>query len=293
LKADELCRQAESKLKSKMSFGGNKYKDALKLYEEAADLYEDDHQYVKAAEAHISMAKCLEQMKKPMDAAEAYADAAMNYRNDKKINEAIQYYEKSCQIFSEQGKFFKAAELHLEIADIYEKEHKLKDAVPHVQKAVDYYEAEEKPATLKTTKARLGHLNALAGYYDEAIEYFEEMAKSILQDRTDSLLKAREYLLKAGLCVVAQVKDPEEDLDMADDKIQEYRRMDKYFAKSPGYKLLDGILDAFEEKSLPLYQKALREYDDSEAEMDSWMTALLEVIYGNVKFAADEANDLT
>ncbi len=119
------------------------------------------------------------------------------------------------------------------------------------------------------------------------------MAKSILQDRTDSLLKAREYLLKAGLCVVAQVKDPEEDLDMADDKIQEYRKMDKYFAKSPGYKLLDGILDAFEEKSLPLYQKALREYDDSEAEMDSWMTTLLEVIYGNVKFAADEANDLT
>lgn len=228
-----------------------------------------------------------------MEAAEAYADAAMNFNNERKTAEAIANYELACQMLAEQGRFVKAAEIHLDLADIFEKEHKLKQAVPHVHKAVDYFESEQKLATLKKTKERLASLNSLAGYYDDAIEYYESVANSILKDGTDSKLKAREYLFKAGLCQLAQVKDPEEDLEMAEDKIKEYKDMDKYFQKSAGLRLLNGIMDAFDEKSIALYQKALREYDDNDAEMDTWMTAILEVIYTNVKFVSDEANDLT
>lgn len=233
-------------------------------------------------------------MKKPLDAAEAYADAGMNFYNDRKVNEAIENYEIAARMFSENGKFVKAAETHLELADIFEKDHKLKLAANQVQKAADYYEMENKEATNKRVVHRLAHLNALAGYYEEAIDFFEKTATSILKDGTDSKLKAREYLFKAGLCHLAEVEDPDDgDLDAAETEINRYKNMDKYFARSAGYKLLDGIMDAFDEKSIPLYQKAMREYDDSDGEMDTWMTAMLEVIYGRIKYIADENNDLT
>ncbi|MNF19328.1 hypothetical protein D3C80_2240350 [compost metagenome] len=52
-------------------------------------------------------------------------------------------------------------------------------------------------------------------------------------------------------------------------------------------------MDALDEKSIPLYQKAMRDYDDNDGAVDLWTTAILEVIYGRIKFISDEENDLT
>ncbi len=44
MKANQLLKQANSKANSKISFGTGKYKEAIEMYDEAADIFTDEHQ---------------------------------------------------------------------------------------------------------------------------------------------------------------------------------------------------------------------------------------------------------
>ena len=247
-----------------------------------------------------------------MDLSNAYGDAGDCYQKCRKhqgkrsslcellVNhhmchtDAADVYEKSARILAENGKFVKAAETLIELVNVLEKDTKLKQALVHLEKAASYFEGENKDNTAKQLRERMALMNASAEYYDDAIEYWEERAETIINatNGMESKLKAKEYLFKAGLCQLAQVKDIEEDLEMAKDKIEEYREMDRWLVKAAEGQFLLEAVNAFEQKSIPMYQQAMRKYDDKNS-VDLWTTNILDTIFSNFKSALDEEFDLT
>jgi hypothetical protein len=181
----------------------------------------------------------------------------------------------------------------IDLVDLLEKQNKLKQAVLQLERAASYFEQENKNSQEKKLRERLALMQATVEYYDDAIEYWEERARKIVDgSEIESKLSAKNFLFKAGLCQLAQVKDIEEDLEMAADKIHEYRDLDKWLVRAAeGQFLLDAIA-AFEEKDMNMFMKAMRDYDDKE-NLDMWTTNIFDTMSSNLKAIVDEENDLT
>jgi alpha-soluble NSF attachment protein len=283
-KADALVLQADKKLKggffSNLVGGSQRFDEAADLYNKAGNLYKLAKKMDEAAEAYKKAAAVYLRANSPHDAAGAYANAA-NCIKKHSPREARACLQEAVEIHTDGGRFSLAAKLQKDIAEMCEAEDDLDAAMDAYQKAADFYEGENSPSAAKSCLVKVATFAASKGDYAKAIEIFEQLGTSVVDDR---LLKwgARDYFFKAGLCHLAQ-----NDLVASKRAVEKYKDICATFSRERECELLEEIIAACENYDVEAFTQAVAKYD-SITKIEPWKVDLLVKIKNNIK---EEDND--
>lgn len=115
---------------------------------------------------------------------------------------------------------------------------------------------------------KVGELAALDGDYYKAVEHFEKVATSAVNN---NLMKwsVKDYFLKAGLCLLAIG-----DMVAVNRAFEKYRTLDSTFASTKEHQLLVDLAEAVDAGDQVAFGDKLFQYDQM-SKLDNWKTAIL------------------
>lgn len=234
--------------------------------------------YKKAAEMDVKTDNAHEAATHTLEAAKAL----------KRVNvaEAIELYLTVVTQYEELGKFSAAAKLEKEIAEMCESEGETEECIKHYQRAADLFSAENAASSANGCLLKVGHFQALAENYEEAITVFEEVGSAFVENDMMKF-KARVVFLQAGLCHLAS-GDPV----AAERAITRYREIDYTFADSRESKFLGAVHEAYVAFDVDKFTDEVASYD-SISKLSPWMTTILLRIKTAMAAAGEEAVDLS
>ncbi|XP_013147520.1 PREDICTED: soluble NSF attachment protein [Papilio polytes] len=249
-KAMQLMAEAEKKLSSSKSFLGSLFGGSSKV-EEAVDCY-------------LRAANLFKMSKKWSQAGQAFS----NCYKKCDPNEAVSCLLKAIEIYTDMGRFTVAAKHHQNIAELYETECvDVSRAMQHYEQAADYFRGEESTSSANKCMLKLAQYAAQLEHYDKAIQIYEQIAKSSLDN---SLLKysAKEYMFRAALCHLCV------DLLNAQHALDKYCSLYPAFADTRECKLVKELIEHLEDQNVDAFTEAVKTYD-SISRLDQWYTSML------------------
>ncbi|KAJ8656448.1 hypothetical protein O0I10_007771 [Lichtheimia ornata] len=268
--ARELVSQAQKKLNSWTFFGpSNKFEDAAELYEKAANMYKLSQQWSQAGDAFIEAAKLYQKAgSAKFDGSRAYESAAKCYKRFDP-SAAVRALKEAIVLDQESGGFRQAARHYQEAGELYESElNDPRGAYDAYGQAAELFSADESPAMANKCYLKVAQIAADLEMYEEAIEKFERVAASAVDD---PLLKwsVKDYFLKAGLCHLCS-----EDMVRAQQALNSYCGMDMSFEQTREYQLLKGVLGCIDSGDVEQFTQVVYDYDKL-TRLDPWKTAVL------------------
>ncbi|CAG9793556.1 unnamed protein product [Diatraea saccharalis] len=272
-KAMQLMAEAEKKLSSSKTFlgslfgGSSKVEEAVDCYLRAANLFKMAKKWAQAGNAFCNAAQLHLKAGVRHDAATNFVDASNCYKKCDP-NEAVSCLLKAIEIYTDMGRFTVAAKQHQNIAELYETECvDLARAMQHYEQAADYFRGEESTSSANKCMLKLAQYAAQLEHYDKAIQIYEQIAKSSLDN---SLLKysAKEYMFRAALCHLCV------DILNAQHAIEKYCGLYPAFADTREYKLVKELIEHLEEQNVEAFTEAVKTYD-SISRLDQWYTTIL------------------
>ncbi|CAK1593666.1 unnamed protein product [Parnassius mnemosyne] len=272
-KAMQLMAEAEKKLSSSKSFlgslfgGSSKVEEAVDCYLRAANLFKMSKKWAQAGQAFCNAAQLHLKAGVRHDAATNFVDASNCYKKCDP-NEAVSCLLKAIEIYTDMGRFTVAAKQHQNIAELYETECvDLARAMQHYEQAADYFRGEESTSSANKCMLKLAQYAAQLEHYDKAIQIYEQIAKSSLDN---SLLKysAKEYMFRAALCHLCV------DLLNAQHALDKYVGLYPAFADTREYKLVKELIEHLEDQNVEAFTEAVKTYD-SISRLDQWYTSIL------------------
>ncbi|PZC80255.1 alpha-soluble NSF attachment protein [Helicoverpa armigera] len=272
-KAMQLMAEAEKKLSSSKTFfgslfgGSSKVEEAVDCYLRAANLFKMAKKWAQAGQAFCSAANLHLKAGVRHDAATNFVDASNCYKKCDP-NEAVSCLLKAIEIYTDMGRFTVAAKQHQNIAELYETECvDLSRAMQHYEQAADYFRGEESTSSANKCMLKLAQYAAQLEHYDKAIQIYEQIAKSSLDN---SLLKysAKEYMFRAALCHLCV------DILNAQHAVEKYCGLYPAFADTRECKLIKELIEHLEEQNVDAFTEAVKNYD-SISRLDQWYTTML------------------
>ncbi|GBP76353.1 Alpha-soluble NSF attachment protein [Eumeta japonica] len=272
-KAMQLMAEAEKKLSSSKSFlgslfgGSSKVEEAVDCYLRAANLFKMAKKWAQAGQAFCNAAQLHLKAGMRHDAATNFVDASNCYKKCDP-NEAVSCLLKAIEIYTDMGRFTVAAKQHQNIAELYETECvDIARAMQHYEQAADYFRGEESTSSANKCMLKLAQYAAQLEHYDKAIQIYEQIAKSSLDN---SLLKysAKEYMFRAALCHLCV------DILNAQHALDKYTSLYPAFADTREYKLVKELIEHLEEQNVDAFTEAVKTYD-SISRLDQWYTTIL------------------
>ncbi|CAH0677499.1 unnamed protein product [Spodoptera exigua] len=272
-KAMQLMAEAEKKLSSSKTFfgslfgGSSKVEEAVDCYLRAANLFKMAKKWAQAGQAFCAAANLHLKAGVRHDAATNYVDASNCYKKCDP-NEAVSCLLKAIEIYTDMGRFTVAAKQHQNIAELYETECvDLSRAMQHYEQAADYFRGEESTSSANKCMLKLAQYAAQLEHYDKAIQIYEQIAKSSLDN---SLLKysAKEYMFRAALCHLCV------DILNAQHAVEKYCGLYPAFADTRECKLIKELIEHLEEQNVDAFTEAVKNYD-SISRLDQWYTTML------------------
>lgn len=275
-KAQDLIERATKRERSWSLFGSNssKFEDAAELYAKAANHYKLSKQWERASDAYTKSAECNIKSASKHEAASNYVNAANCVKKDNP-EEAIRLLRIAVELFTDEGRFTIAAKHQKEMAELYESELNYEKAIEEYKKAGDLYEGESSPSAANACLLKVAQFSAQLEKYDKAIEIFEAVAKSSVDN---NLLKwsVKDYLLKAGLCHLC--KDP----IGAEKAFEKFKELDYTFSNQRECKFLDELLNACNNHDVEAFTQVVADFD-AVSQLDPWKTSLLLRIKNKLK----------
>lgn len=284
-KALQLMAEAEKKLSSSKTFlgslfgGSSKIEEAVDCYLRAANLFKMAKNWAQAGKAFCLAANLHQKAGVRHDAATNFVDASNCYKKCDAA-EAVNCILKAIDIYTDMGRFTVAAKQHQNIAELYETECvDLSLAMQHYEQAADYFRGEESTSSANKCMLKLAQYAAQLEHYDKAIEIYEQIAKSSLDN---SLLKysAKEYMFRAALC------------HLCVDILNAQHALDKYCGLYPAFgdtrecKLVKELIEHLEEQNVDGFTETVKAYD-SISRLDQWYTTILVRIKKQINDDAD------
>ncbi|KAI5644773.1 soluble NSF attachment protein, SNAP domain-containing protein [Phthorimaea operculella] len=272
-RAMQLMAEAEKKLSSSKTFlgslfgGSSKVEEAVDCYLRAANLFKMAKKWPQAGQAFCSAAQLHLKAGVRHDAATNFVDASNCYKKCDP-NEAVSCLLKAIEIYTDMGRFTMAAKQHQNIAELYETECvDLARAMQHYEQAADYFRGEESTSSANKCMLKLAQYAAQLEHYDKAIEIYEQIATSSLDN---SLLKysAKEYMFRAALCHLCV------DILNAQHAVEKYCGLYPAFADTRECKLIKELIEHLEEQNVDAFTEAVKTYD-SISRLDQWYTTML------------------
>ena len=237
MQGQQTCREADSILSRKIYFG-NKYKDAVIEYKNAAEHFMSGEDSKSAIECLKKAYDCMEKKPKEFkvfDRAELLMEMA-EYQKEEGIRETenferlIQWISQASILYAESGHFYKAACVEKELAKYLEEEGPFHDgstdkpqdaaealtgaaqttatndenrnflkAIDHYKNAGEMFDVENHRSSSNECFLKVAELSALVENYEQSIKYFELVAEKCTKEKLTAFV-AREHLLKALIC---------------------------------------------------------------------------------------------
>ncbi|EEQ87578.1 hypothetical protein RJZ56_001384 [Blastomyces dermatitidis] len=278
-----LLQKADKALQSASGgfslFGGRteKYENAADLYSQAANAFRAQKMNKEAGMAFEKAAAVFtNNLNEPDDAANTLTEAFKVYRKADP-EDAARVLQVAIQHYISKGNFRRAATHQQNLAEIYEVE--IGDegrALEAYEKAAEWFEGDNAEALANKHYLKVADLAALKGDYYKAIEHFERVAKSSINN---NLMKysVKDYFLKAGICHLAS-----NDLVATNRALQNYRDLDNSFTATREHMLLVDLAQAVEQGDAESFGDKLFQYDQL-SKLDKWKTAILLRIKNNIE----------
>mmetsp|Transcript_16820 Transcript_16820/g.27886 ORF Transcript_16820/g.27886 Transcript_16820/m.27886 type:complete len:287 (+) Transcript_16820:135-995(+) len=279
-KARELIEKAEKKLNAWSFFTSNKYEDAAEMFTKAANLFKVSKNWNEAGAAFEQTARCHLKCSSAHEAATAYSDAANCYKKTD-ADRAIRFYKEAVEVHIDLGRFTTAAKLQKEIAELHEGQTDLEAAMKAFETAADYYRGEESTSAANQCLLKVAGFAAQTGDYKKAIEIYEQVAMSSL-DNTLLKWSVKDYFLRAGICHLAtgEIAD-------AVQAIENYKKNDASFGGTREGRFLESIARSFEDLDAEAFVDHVREFDEI-SPLDAQKTSLLLEVKNKIKAKQDD-----
>lgn len=283
-----LLQKADKTLQSASGgfnlFGGKteKYENAADLYTQAANAFRVQKMNKEAGQAfERAVAVLTQNLNEPDDAANSLIEAFKVYRKTDP-EDAARVLQSAINHYIGKGNFRRAATHQQNLAELYEVE--IGDegrALEAYEKAAEWFEGDNAEALANKHFLKVADLAALKGDYYKAIENFEKVARSSVNNH---LMKwsVKDYFLKAGMCHLATT-----DLVGTNRALQSYCDLDNTFLSTREYKLLVDLTEAVEQADQEAYGDKLFQYDQL-SKLDKWKTAIFLRIKNNIEDTADD-----
>lgn len=256
-------------------FSSPRFDEAAELLTKAANAYKIAKKWDKAGETYSRAAQMHMQAKYAHEAATCYINASHVYKkcNIEKAKECLQ---KGVNFYTEEGRFSMAAKYQKEIAEMCEEAEDISGAMDAYETAAEYYEGESAVSSSNQCYLKVAHYAALNEDYDRAIEIYERVAASALDNK---LLKygVKEYFLKGTICHLATG-----DCVAARRALEKYQDMDYSFSSTRECTFLTALVDAFEKYDVEAFTNAIVEFDSIQT-LDNWKTTILLRIKKTIK----------
>jgi alpha-soluble NSF attachment protein len=207
-------------------------------------------------------------LNEPDDMANTLNEAFKVYRKDSP-KDAVRVLSTAIQHYTSKGNFRRAATQQQNLAECYEMElGDQKKALQAYDTAAQWFESDNAEALANKLYLKVADLAALEGDYKTAIEKFEAVAKSSLNN---NLMKwsVKEYFLKAGICYLAAG-----DQIATKRALEQFRELDGSFAQTRENMLLTDLVGCVEEGEQDAFSEKLYQFDQL-SKLDKWKTTLL------------------
>ena len=207
-------------------------------------------------------------LNEPDDMANTLTEAFKVYRKDSP-NDAARVLSTAIQHYTSKGNFRRAATHQQNLAEVYENEiSDQKKALEAYDTAAQWFESDNAEALANKLYLKVADLAALEGDYKRAIDKFELVAKSSLNN---NLMRwsVKDYFLKAGICYLAAG-----DSVATKRALEHYRELDNSFGQTREHLLLMDLVGCVEEGEQDQFSEKLFQYDQM-SKLDKWKTTLL------------------
>ncbi|KAF2143879.1 uncharacterized protein K452DRAFT_285920 [Aplosporella prunicola CBS 121167] len=252
-------------------FGGRteKYENAAELYIQAANAFRLQKQ-AKEAGLAFERAAAIQQnnLNEPDDAANTLTEAFKTYKKTDP-EDAARCLDSAINHYTMKGNFRRAATWKQNLAELYEVEvGDQKRSMEAYEVAAGWYENDNAEALANKLYLKVADLAALEGDYYKAIENFERVAKSSINN---NLMKwsVKEYLLKSGICHLAT-----NDMVGCNRALESYRDLDHTFGSTRENQLLTDLAEAVDAGDQEMFSEKLFQFDQM-SKLDKWKTTLL------------------
>jgi len=186
------------------------------------------------------------------------------------LTQAIQHYTSS-------GNFRRAASHQQNLAEVYEVEiGDQKSALQAYDLAAQWYESDNAEALANKAYLKVADLAALEEEYPTAIQKYEGVAKSSINN---NLMKwsVKDYFLKAGICHLAAG-----DIVATKRALEEYAQLDNTWVGTRENMLLTDLVASVEQGDQDGFAEKLFHFDQL-SKLDKWKTTLLLRVKNNIE----------
>ncbi|KAI9893854.1 MAG: vesicular-fusion protein S17 [Vezdaea aestivalis] len=283
-----LLQKADKALSSAGSgfgfFGGKteKYESAADLYTQAANAFRMQKQSKEAGLAFERAATIQrDNLNEPGDAANTLNEAFKTYKKTDP-EDAARVLKQAIGHYTLTGNFRRAATHQQNLAEVYEVEiGDQKRAVEAYETAAGWYEDDNAEALANKLFLKVADLAALEGDYSKAVQNYEKVAKSAVNN---NLMRwsVKDYFLKSGICLLAS-----NDMVAVSNGLEHYRELDSSFGSTREHGLLIDLAEAVEGGQEEQFADKLFEYDRL-SKLDKWKTTILLRIKGSIEEKGDD-----
>jgi alpha-soluble NSF attachment protein len=269
-KGDDLMSQAERKLQRGCRKSDN-FEDAAELYESAATQYKISKNWDKAGDAYLQAAEMMKLAKNDSEAASFYSSAAQAYKKvDSK--EALRVYNLAASMHMERNRFSTAARMYKEIAELCEEVRDSQGAIEAYSKAADCFEAEDSKASKTQMLLKIAHYAAVQEDYKRAVETWEEVASSSLNN-TMIAWRAKDCYFNAMFCHMLEAAQSQK-FDGAENALETYKSNYPAIEGTRECKMVEQCLCAMRDGEVEAFEQTIVDLD-SIIKLDDWKIEML------------------
>ncbi|RFU26733.1 hypothetical protein B7463_g9599, partial [Scytalidium lignicola] len=251
-------------------FGGRteKWENAADLYTQAANSFRLAKQNKEAGEAFEKAADIQTQkLNEPDDAANTLQDAFKVYRKEHP-QDAARCLDIAINHYAQKGNLRRAATQKQNLAELYEEVGDMKNALDSYAVAADWFSGDNAEALANKLFLKVADLSALDGDYYRAIEQYEKVATTSVNNNL-MRYSVKEYLLKSGISLLAVG-----DLVSIRRALEKYTDLDPTFQSTREFQLLVDLTEAMEAGDQEAFSDKLFKYDQM-SKLDKWKTTIL------------------
>ncbi|AYV78836.1 MAG: alpha-soluble NSF attachment protein [Edafosvirus sp.] len=231
------------------------YKDkALDIYDHVATQYKLLRMWGDAAKVYEKAAL----ITSPTDnftRRELYTNAAKAYKNNSDTINMLRCYKIICELAIAEDNLRAVAISYKEIGETQEKENLLLEAIASYESANKYFLANgSSNSDADKVLIRVAEIAIKLEDYKKAYGIYEKISETLL-DNSSMTFIVPDYLFKAGICRMADVKSTDNTF------LERYKNLDPKFDESDECKLLESCIKAIDEINVDDFTNAIAKYE--------------------------------